>query len=182
MGRRGPGESRAGATRTPATTWDSCSSRRARAPGMSGSRSPASGPRRPRRGADGESVVLVLPQTFMNASGQAVGELVRGLRLEPERLLVVYDDVDLPLGEIRIRKDGGPGTHKGMASIVLDVGTTRFPAHPRRDRARMPGGATSSASSSRRSGGTSAKRLAESLDEGPGRFGADHRRPTSTRR
>ena len=76
---------------------------------------------------DGESVLLALPQTFMNASGEAVGELVRGLRLEPERLLVVYDDVDLPLGEIRIRKDGGPGTHKGMASIVQDVGTTRFP-------------------------------------------------------
>jgi PTH1 family peptidyl-tRNA hydrolase len=75
----------------------------------------------------GESVVLVLPQTFMNASGEAVGELVRGLRLEPERLLVVYDDIDLPLGEIRIRKEGGPGTHRGMASIVEDVGTTHFP-------------------------------------------------------
>lgn len=76
---------------------------------------------------DGESVLLALPQTFMNASGEAVGELVRGLRLEPERLIVVYDDIDLPLGEIRIRKDGGPGTHKGMASIVQDVGTTGFP-------------------------------------------------------
>jgi PTH1 family peptidyl-tRNA hydrolase len=76
---------------------------------------------------DGESVVLALPQTFMNESGEAVGELVRGLRLDPERLIVVYDDIDLPLGEIRIRREGGPGTHRGMASIVRDVGTTRFP-------------------------------------------------------
>ncbi len=76
---------------------------------------------------DGESVLLALPQTYMNASGEAVGELVRGLRLETERLIVVYDDIDLPLGEIRIRKDGGPGTHKGMASIVQDLGTKGFP-------------------------------------------------------
>ena len=76
---------------------------------------------------DGERVVLALPQTFMNASGEAVGELVRGLRLEPERLVVVFDDIDLPLGEIRIRKEGGPGTHKGMASVVASIGTTGFP-------------------------------------------------------
>ena len=78
-----------------------------------------------RRG--GEKVLLVMPQTFMNSSGQAVGELVRGLRLDPARLLVVYDDVDIPLGEIRIRKDGGPGTHKGMLSIVQEIGTSKFP-------------------------------------------------------
>jgi len=76
---------------------------------------------------DGEGVVLALPQTYMNESGEAVGEIVRGLRLDPERLVVVFDDIDLPLGEIRIRKDGGPGTHKGMASIVQAVGTERFP-------------------------------------------------------
>ena len=63
----------------------------------------------------------------MNACGQAVGELVRGLRLDPGRLLVVYDDVDIPLGEIRVRKDGGPGTHKGMTSIVEEIGTKKFP-------------------------------------------------------
>ena len=77
---------------------------------------------------DSENVILAMPQTFMNSSGQAVRELVRGgLSLEPERLIVVYDDVDIPLGDIRIRKDGGPGTHKGMASIVAEIGTTRFP-------------------------------------------------------
>lgn len=74
-----------------------------------------------------ERVVLVLPQTYMNECGRAVGELVRGLRLETGRLLVVYDDVDIPLGEIRVRKDGGPGTHKGMLSIVGEIATKKFP-------------------------------------------------------
>lgn len=74
-----------------------------------------------------ERVVLVLPQTYMNECGQAVRELVRGLRLDSGRLLVVYDDVDIPLGEIRIRKDGGPGTHKGMLSIVREIETKTFP-------------------------------------------------------
>lgn len=74
-----------------------------------------------------ERVILVLPQTYMNSSGQAVREMVRGLRLAAERLVVVYDDVDIPLGEIRVRKDGGPGTHKGMVSIVEEIGTMRFP-------------------------------------------------------
>jgi PTH1 family peptidyl-tRNA hydrolase len=74
-----------------------------------------------------ERIVLAMPQTYMNTSGQAVRELVRGLGLEPERLIVVFDDIDLPLGAIRIRKDGGPGTHKGMTSIVAEIGTRRFP-------------------------------------------------------
>ena len=78
-----------------------------------------------RRGS--KKVILAMPQTFMNASGEAVRELVRSMRLEPERLLVVYDDIDIPLGEIRIRKEGGPGTHKGMTSIVQEIATTRFP-------------------------------------------------------
>lgn len=74
-----------------------------------------------------ERVVLAMPQTFMNASGQAVRELLAGLDLEPGRLVVVYDDVDIPLGEVRIRKEGGPGTHRGMMSIVQEIETTRFP-------------------------------------------------------
>ena len=74
-----------------------------------------------------ERVILAMPQTLMNASGQAVRELLRGVRLEPERLLVVYDDVDIALGEIRVRIAGGPGTHKGMISIVQEIATTRFP-------------------------------------------------------
>jgi PTH1 family peptidyl-tRNA hydrolase len=72
-------------------------------------------------------VILAMPQTYMNASGQAVKELIHGMHLEPGRLLVVYDDIDIPLGDIRVRKEGGPGTHKGMISIIEEIRTERFP-------------------------------------------------------
>lgn len=75
----------------------------------------------------GERIVLALPQTYMNESGQAVKGLAVGMEIPIERLVVVFDDVDLPLGEIRVRRDGGPGTHRGMASIVAAIG----PAFPR---------------------------------------------------
>ena len=78
-----------------------------------------------RRG--GERLVLALPQTYMNESGVAVRELLAGFQAPPESAVVVYDDLDIPLGEIRVRKDGSPGTHKGMASIVGEAGTTAFP-------------------------------------------------------
>lgn len=73
------------------------------------------------------TVVLALPQTYMNLSGQAVGSLLAGYRLKPENLVVVYDDLDLDLGQIRVRASGSPGTHKGMKSIVETIGTQDFP-------------------------------------------------------
>lgn len=73
------------------------------------------------------TVVLALPQTYMNLSGQAVGSLLAGYRLKPENLIVVYDDLDLDLGQIRVRASGSPGTHKGMKSIVETIGTQDFP-------------------------------------------------------
>jgi len=76
---------------------------------------------------DGESLLLTLPQTYMNRSGQAVREVMDFHRLAADRLLVVYDDLDIPLGEIRVRKEGGAGTHNGMRSVVEWVGTTAFP-------------------------------------------------------
>lgn len=77
-----------------------------------------------RRG--GEDVLLVEPKTFMNRSGAAVRAALEGKAAGPERLIVVYDDLDIPLGEIRVRKSGRPGTHKGMISTVSEIGTETF--------------------------------------------------------
>jgi peptidyl-tRNA hydrolase, PTH1 family len=70
----------------------------------------------------GIKVAIARPQTFMNDSGRAVRKLLDRYRLEPADLIVVFDEVDLPLGKIRIRVAGGPGTHNGMRSIVGAVG------------------------------------------------------------
>ncbi len=67
-------------------------------------------------------VAIARPQTFMNDSGRAVGKLLDRYRLSPSEVLVVYDDVDLPLGRMRIRPKGGPGTHNGMRSVVGEIG------------------------------------------------------------
>lgn len=72
-------------------------------------------------------VLIAMPQTFMNQSGLAVRKIMSESGVSPERLIVVYDDLDLPLGEIRIRKEGGAGTHKGMISVVQEIETTKFP-------------------------------------------------------
>ena len=74
-----------------------------------------------------ERIMLVLPQTYMNNSGVAVKRIMEGRNIQPEHLLVVYDDLDIPLGEIRIRERGSSGTHKGMRSIVQEIETTQFP-------------------------------------------------------
>jgi PTH1 family peptidyl-tRNA hydrolase len=77
---------------------------------------------------NGNDVALAKPQTFMNLSGEAVRELSRIYGVPPKSLLVIYDDVDLPLGTIRLRERGGPGTHNGMRSIVDELGgRTDFP-------------------------------------------------------
>ncbi len=67
-------------------------------------------------------IAIARPQTFMNDSGTAVRKLLDRYRLDPSAMIVVYDDVDLPLGKVRIREKGGPGTHNGMRSIVAAVG------------------------------------------------------------
>lgn len=71
----------------------------------------------------GRPVAVALPQTYMNRSGEAAAALCSGLGVRPSRMLVVYDDVDLPLGRLRLRPSGGPGTHNGMRDIVETVGT-----------------------------------------------------------
>jgi len=67
-------------------------------------------------------IAIARPQTFMNDSGKAVRKLLDRYRIEPASMLVVFDEVDLPLGKIRIREKGGSGTHNGMRSIVGAVG------------------------------------------------------------
>ena len=71
----------------------------------------------------GVKVAIARPQTFMNDSGRAVKKLLDRYRLDPADMLVIFDEVDLPLGTLRIRESGGPGTHNGMRSIVGAVGT-----------------------------------------------------------
>src|SRR5262245_48981233 len=70
----------------------------------------------------GARVVLAKPQTFMNASGESVSKLRRLYRLDPSHILAVYDDLDLPLGKVRLRGDGGAGGHNGVASLISVLG------------------------------------------------------------
>jgi len=68
------------------------------------------------------AVMLAKPQTYMNRSGEAVGALARYYKMPPANLLVVYDELDLPLGALRLRPHGGAGGHNGMKSIIQHVG------------------------------------------------------------
>lgn len=72
-------------------------------------------------------VVLARPQTYMNLSGESVAPLMRKFSLTPEAVLVVTDDLDLPVGRIRIRKSGSPGGHNGLKSLVEHLDTEDFP-------------------------------------------------------
>lgn len=74
-----------------------------------------------------QKVILVKPQTYMNLSGQAVHEFVNFYKINPENLIVLYDDVDIEKGIVKIRKKGGPGTHNGMKSVTQEIGTQEFP-------------------------------------------------------
>jgi len=76
---------------------------------------------------DSEKVVLVKPLTFMNLSGEAVGELVRWYKVQPEDVLVVYDELDLPVGKIRLRAKGSAAGHNGLDDIIAHLHTNEFP-------------------------------------------------------
>ncbi len=75
----------------------------------------------------GAAVILAKPLTFMNESGRAVGALARFYKVPPERVLIVCDDVALPLGTIRIREKGSAGGHNGLTSVIQHLGTQSFP-------------------------------------------------------
>ena len=75
----------------------------------------------------GAKVLLMMPQTYMNLSGEAAGEAARFYKLPPERVLVISDDVSLPLGKVRVRGGGSAGGHNGLKNIIAHLGTDQFP-------------------------------------------------------
>lgn len=73
------------------------------------------------------SLILAKPLTFMNRSGVAVARLIHHFSIAPENLLIIYDDMDLPPGKIRLRPAGGSGGHKGVSSVIYHLGSEQFP-------------------------------------------------------
>lgn len=75
---------------------------------------------------ENQDVVLLKPQTYMNLSGESVRDFANFFKIPPENIIVVVDDVDLPMGKIRIRKKGSAGTHNGMKSIIYQLQSDNF--------------------------------------------------------
>ena len=73
-----------------------------------------------------ERVILLKPQTYMNLSGTAIKEVMDFYKINKEELIIIYDDIDIEPGIIKIRKKGGPGTHNGMKSVVNEIKTQDF--------------------------------------------------------
>ena len=76
---------------------------------------------------NGEKLLLMKPQTYMNLSGEAVGEAARFYKILPEHVIVVSDEVSLPLGKLRVRMKGSAGGHNGLKSIIASLGSDNFP-------------------------------------------------------
>lgn len=74
----------------------------------------------------GKRVILAKPQTFMNDSGKAVQPICHWYKIVPERVLVIYDDLDLPVGRVRLRAGGSSGGHRGIQSIITETGSSAF--------------------------------------------------------
>ena len=75
----------------------------------------------------GVRVLLMKPVTYMNLSGEAVGEAARFYKIPPDHVLVISDDVSLPIGKLRVRRGGSAGGHNGLKSIIQHLGTDQFP-------------------------------------------------------
>lgn len=75
----------------------------------------------------GAKCLVMKPQTYMNLSGEAVGEAARFYKIPPERVLIIYDDVSLPVGKLRVRPAGSAGGHNGIKSVIAHLGTQDFP-------------------------------------------------------
>lgn len=91
-----------------------------------------------------EKFLLAKPQTFMNASGKSVAALVHFYHIAPKDLWLIYDDVDLPLGKIRMRPNGSAGSHNGMKSVIKILGFQNFPRIRIGIESRDAGGSTAS--------------------------------------
>lgn len=75
---------------------------------------------------EGEKVLLVKPQTYMNLSGESIAEILRFYKLIPDELVVIFDDLDLPTGQLRLREKGSAGGHNGIKSMIQHLGTQEF--------------------------------------------------------
>lgn len=76
---------------------------------------------------EGKEIILLKPQTFMNNSGMSVAPMARYFKVDPAHVIIIYDDIDIAVGKIRVRAKGSAGTHNGMRSIISAMGTTEFP-------------------------------------------------------
>lgn len=75
---------------------------------------------------ENKKVILLKPQTYMNLSGESIKETMDFYKIQKENLIIIYDDIDLEAGIIKIRKKGGPGTHNGMKSVISNIKTQEF--------------------------------------------------------
>ena len=76
---------------------------------------------------ENEKVILLKPQTYMNLSGKSIKEAMAFYKIKSENIIVIYDDIDIEPGIIKIRKKGGPGGHNGMKSVISEIDTQNFP-------------------------------------------------------
>ena len=76
---------------------------------------------------EGEKVILAMPQTYMNLSGRSLAPMANFYKVDIQNIIVIYDDMDIEVGAIKLRKKGGPGSHNGMKSVVEELNSTDFP-------------------------------------------------------
>ena len=76
---------------------------------------------------EGEKVIILKPQTYMNLSGESIKEAIDFYKIESKNIIIIYDDIDIKPGIIKVRKTGGPGTHNGMKSVIQNIQMKEFP-------------------------------------------------------
>ena len=76
---------------------------------------------------EGEKAILLKPQTYMNLSGESIREAVDFYKIDLEKMIIIYDDMDVDIGKIKLRKKGGPGSHNGMKSVISCLNSEEFP-------------------------------------------------------